>query len=248
MNVVASAAAMPELVSLSYSPWSEKARWALDHRGVRYERTEHLIMLGEPWLRWKARKPVGRVSVPLLIDGDRIYTDSFEIARYAEWFGSGPSLMDDMDAVTRWNEQSERALAAGRVLLTERIARDPEAKREQLPAFIPRGLRGALSPAATLGIAFMRRKWDFDHVARAETRLADTLSQLREALSDNDYLLGDFSYADIAMAVVLQMVSPVDERYIRLGPATKRAWTHPDLARDHEDLVAWRDRLYARHR
>jgi glutathione S-transferase len=239
---------MPELISLAYSPWSEKARWALDRRGVEYERTEYLIMLGELWLRIRARKATGRVSVPLLIDGDRIYTDSFEIARYAEWFGRGAALMDDMDAVTRWNEQSERALSAGRVLLTERIARDPEAKREQLPPFVPRALRSALSPVATVGIAFMRRKWDFDHVARAETRLEDTLAQLREALGGGDYLLGSFSYADIAMAVVLQMVSPVDERYIRLGPATKRAWTHPDLARDYEDLVAWRDRLYERHR
>ena len=239
---------MPELISLSYSPWSEKARWALDHHRIEYQRTEHLILLGEAALRWRARRPFGRVSVPLLIDGHRIYTDSFEIARYGEWFGSGAPLLDDMEAVTEWNARSERALAAGRVLLTERIAQDPEAKREQLPGFVPRALRRAMSPAATLGIAFMRRKYGFDHVARAETRLADALAQLREALSGRDHLLDTFSYADIAMAVVLQMVSPVSDDRIRLGPATRRAWTHPELARDYADLVEWRDRLYAKHR
>ena len=49
----------------------------------------------------------------------------------------------------------------------------------------------------------------------------------------------------MAMAVVLQVVSPVDPAYIRLGPALRRAWTEPVLAREHADLVAWKDALYA---
>ena len=41
---------------------------------------------------------------------------------------------------------------------------------------------------------------------------------------------------------------PVDGRYIFLGPATREVWTHGRLATDYPDLLAWRDRLYARHR
>ena len=239
---------MRELIALSYSPWSEKARWALDHHGIEYDEKQHLIMLGEPWLRIRARRLTGRVSVPLLVDGDRLYGDSFEIARYAEWFGAGAPLLDDMPAVERWNATSERALAAGRVIGTERMADDTAAKREQLPPFVPRALRPALAPAASLGIAFVRRKYAFDHVARAETHLEDALAQLRAALAGRDTLLDAFSYADIAMSAVLHFVSPVGDDHIRLGPATRTCWTHPRLAADYADLVTWRDRLYATRR
>jgi glutathione S-transferase len=47
---------------------------------------------------------------------------------------------------------------------------------------------------------------------------------------------------------VLQAVVPVAHEFIRLGPASREAWTNPRLAADYADLVAWRDRLYARHR
>ena len=56
------------------------------------------------------------------------------------------------------------------------------------------------------------------------------------------------SYADIAMATMLQGVLPVDNRYIPLGPATRAAWTREDLARDYPDLIQWRDGIYSRHR
>ena len=57
-----------------------------------------------------------------------------------------------------------------------------------------------------------------------------------------------FSYADVIMASLLQGVAPVADRYIRLGPATRAAWTQLELARANADLIAWRDRLYEHHR
>ncbi len=35
------------LIGLHYSPWTEKARWALDRQRVPYAFEEHLPMLGE---------------------------------------------------------------------------------------------------------------------------------------------------------------------------------------------------------
>ena len=43
------------LYGLSLSPWTERARWALDHHGVAYDYHEHVPMLGEVLLRMKAR-------------------------------------------------------------------------------------------------------------------------------------------------------------------------------------------------
>ena len=37
--------ATPRLVFLSISPWSERARWALDHHGIDYELVAHVPLL-----------------------------------------------------------------------------------------------------------------------------------------------------------------------------------------------------------
>ena len=78
--------------------------------------------------------------------------------------------------------------------------------------------------------------------------MSAALAELRAGLAGGDHLLGRFTYADIVMATLLQGIAPVADRYIPLGPATRAAWTQPELLRDNADLVAWRDRLYERHR
>jgi glutathione S-transferase len=52
----------------------------------------------------------------------------------------------------------------------------------------------------------------------------------------------------MAMAAALQFVEPVDDPHIRLGPVSRTLWREPPLAERHPELLAWRDRLYARHR
>jgi glutathione S-transferase len=70
----------------------------------------------------------------------------------------------------------------------------------------------------------------------------------QRSLDGGSYLLGDFSYADVAMAVVCQFVQPVDDRSIRLTPATRRCWTEETLAGKYRDVIAWRGELYGRYR
>ncbi|WP_239014940.1 glutathione S-transferase C-terminal domain-containing protein [Archangium violaceum] len=74
------------------------------------------------------------------------------------------------------------------------------------------------------------------------------LEQLRAALQGRSFLTGTFSYADITMAVTLQFIQPVEERFIPLGPGRRKAWSHPALAERFADLLRWRDQLYAEHR
>lgn len=68
---------------------------------------------------------------------------------------------------------------------------------------------------------------------------------LREGLATShcDFLLGRFSYADIAMAAVLGAISPIARIEPPLGPATKRCWTDIALAEEFQDLLTWRSRL-----
>ena len=246
---------MGKLIALSYSPWSEKARWALDHHGIDYVEQAHTPMIGELALRAALKRWTGKVSGPAYVgdDGEGV-RDSFEIAQYAEKHGNGKSSTlfpkDVMERIGAWNALSEQALVAGRALRMPRIAESPEALRESLPRFA-RELGPVGGAMGKIGIAFIARKYDVDaaHEEASRAAIRAVLSTTKAALSeDRSYLVEQFSFADIAMACVLQMVVPVDDRFIRLGPATRKVWTDEKLAGEFPDLVAWRDRLYQTYR
>jgi len=243
-----------ELLTISYSPWSEKARWALDHHGVRYQEVEYVPMLGEFALRKRLGKWRGKISVPLLIKAEGTIEDSFEIAHYAEEIGSNPTLLfpeDAKKAIVAWNEQSEIALCAGRAMVTVRTMQDSTARAEAMPP-LPSPISGLLKGPFTLfGAAYLRRKYQYSAAIESQNEaLRNVLSNLQDTLKDGrPYVLGEnFSYADVCMATSLQCVRPVTDEFIKLGPATRKAWTDEELADNFGDLLDWRDQLYESHR
>ena len=237
------------LVAIATSPWSEKARWALDHHRIDYVEKEYTPMLGEPALRLRLRQMRGRVSVPVLLAGGETVGDSLAIAQFAERHGSGAPLFrrGEEEEVAHWNEVAERAMQAGRALTFARIAASGEAQQEHLPGFVPRPLRRPLAPMALVGVRYLQRKYRTGHddaLARAELRAA--MFELRGALADGrSTLLGEFSWADIAMAAALQFVQPVEAAHIPMSAGMRRTWTDLELAGELNDLVEWRDQLYA---
>jgi len=242
--------AKPDLIVLPYSPWSEKARWALDHHRVPYQLHVYMPMLHEPWLRLRTRKFRGRVSVPTLMSDAGVFRDSFDIAREAERIGEGEKLFpaDHLDEISSWNDRSDRALRAARVHVIARMGQVPGAEAEGL-TFLPRALRSPLRATARTAVNFLRRKYDVENDLEASQRaMRAELEKLRNALGNKPYLLDDLTYADITMAVVLQPILPVAKEFIRLGPATREVWTNHELAREFADLTEWRDSLYAKHR
>lgn len=86
-------------------------------------------------------------------------------------------------------------------------------------------------------------------LAPYEAGLREGLGALRAGLAaSSPYLLGSFSYADIAAATLLQGVQPVVDDCLPLDRATRAAWTQPALAREYADLLQWRDDIYRKHR
>lgn len=249
---------MPELVGLPYSPWSEKARWALDVRHVPYRSVVYAPLVGELGLRRRMGKWSGPVSVPVLFDDDgRAIPDSAAIARWADGRGEGPRLFPpELDAeITRLVALSERGLDAGRCLSLHRMLDDDAALREM----VPKGLRGVLGPlgprVAALGIHRTLRKYGAGRVDMSthEKTLASVLDELRARLAgpsaggDPKVLLGRFTFADIAMTQALGFVEP--PRFgLRMGVASRRAFTYPAMKERYADLLAWRDAVYAAHR
>lgn len=247
---------MNELLGISYSPWTEKARWALDVRRVPYRYRFYQPLLGEPALRLKTRKLFGRVSVPVLTDDrQRVYADSTDIARFADAHGEGPALFPPHheEAISHWVAVSERGLEAGRALALQRQLRDDAALAET----VPRGLRqklGSLAPRmAAAGMHRTLRKYGAHQSSSDAHRgcLRDTLDELRETLSRSrtapKTVLDGFTYADVAASQLLSFVSP-PAFGLKLGKATARGFTYPELAAEYADLVSWRDALYTAYR
>lgn len=246
-----------ELIGISYSPWTEKAKWALDHHRVPYSYREHLLMLGMPALRAHTGRWRGEITVPLLLDGKQRCWDSFEIARYAEQRGQASNTASlfppgMQEKITELNILSEEGLDAGRSVILGRMAKDPEARRENIPTFVPRPLKLLMVPIVSLGMNYVAREFNIDPGAAAKNleRLDSVLERVSDVLrrSGGTYFLGQFSYADIALAVVLQFVNPVENDYVRIGPGVRRCWTDVELSRKFDYLVKWRNNLYERHR
>ncbi len=240
------------LLILPISPWSERARWALDHHGLAYKTEIHTPLFGESRLRRLAGPARERATVPILRVGDQVLADSWDIAQYAEREGRGAPLLPPglEPEIRRWTTLADELMGEGRALVTGAILSSPAALDETLPRAVPRWLRPLLRPVTRYVTAWFARKYRFslDDLALSRERVRDRLVQIRAGLGGRATLLETFSYADIAVATSLQGVSPVNSPTIRLGPALRQAWTQPELAAEFADLIAWRDGLYAAHR
>lgn len=233
------------LYGLHQSVWTERARWALEHHRVAYDFHEHLPLAGELLLRHKAG--VKKASVPLFADGDVVVMGSADIARQAEKIGKGPKLFTD-PAVDHWIDVAERLANAGRACFFAKALASPAVQRECVPKLIPRAFLGLAAPTAATVIRYLGRKWDVptDVPAVVANAMRPALEKVRAKLAGGAYLLGDFGFADLAIASTLGVVEPPPMS--ALGPATKAAWTVPAVAADFRDLLDWRDGIYARHR
>ncbi|AKI99353.1 glutathione S-transferase [Archangium gephyra] len=242
----------PTFVAAWFSPWSERARFALDHHRIDYREEAYVPVLGEPLLRLRTRVFRGHITVPVLFHDGRVIRDSVEIARYADRLGKGAPLFPaSAEAeVGRYVELATGLMEAARALSISRMARDEAMQLENLPPSVPARLRPALLPLARLGTTFMTRKYRLDTRDPEQDRanIRRGLERLRTELRGRDTLLSEFTFADIAVAVSLTMVRPVEHPIIPLGPAMRAAFTEPALAEEFGDLLAWRDKLYAERR
>ena len=243
----------PTLYGLAYSPWTERARWALDHHNIAHRYREHVPMLGEPVLRLLARKSGQQVAtVPLYRDGQRVLGDSLQILRHADAIGSGPTLLPEGLDVAAWHARVEAALLTVRKRVTRNTLESQAALTEAASAAVPSAVASLFKPVAVMGARHFARKYRFDPneiSAEAEAEaLRPLLKDLRGQIGDGDYVGDAFSAIDILATNLLQAVEPCPNRYIALGPATREAWRLPPLVDEFADLIAWRDRLYTRHR
>jgi glutathione S-transferase len=181
-----------------------------------------------------------------------VITESWDIALYAHRVGHGSKLIPEerKAEIRRWNELVDRTMSDCRGVVIAAVLESPEALDETLPRALPSFLRRALRPSARFAARWFANKYGLrlEDMAGPLAIYRAALTEIRGALGGRQYMLDAFSYADVLVAGMIQAVSPAPDRFWRLGPATRKAWTRPDLAAEFADLVSWRDRLYEAHR
>lgn len=230
-----------QLVGECFSPWTKKARWALEQCGLAYNYQEYTPTLSEPGLRWRLKQLRGSVSVPILFAGNDTLRDSWEIAKFANTATSDKRL-GDMQTIKHWNDLSEAALAEGRTTVVRCILNNQDALKESLPGFVPNALRDPMRFVARDAVKRLDRK--YAHLLETGALRKALLATRQELVkTNNDFLLGNFSYADIAMAVVVEVIAPIAQNEPALGPATQQCWRNAELSNEFSDLIDWRNRL-----
>ncbi|MDO8266963.1 MAG: glutathione S-transferase [Moraxellaceae bacterium] len=243
---------MNELVGMYFSPWTERARWALDYHKVPYKYVEYTTLLGQPLLRLRAGKPFGKVSVPLLITPNERVNDSFEIAVYSDQMSEQEPLVPPAHfaEIKNWTESAELALYSARLRATRRIQASSEALADRLPGYTPNLLRKAFVPMAYIATGYILRKYQLedDDDEKLLKNMDEFFDKANNALSGRRFVFENLSFADIVIATAMQAITPVEDKYIYLGLPSRKCMCEPALEMKYSSLIKWRDSVYEQYR
>lgn len=205
----------PRLYTFAISHFAEKARWALDYKGIDY--VERVLLPGSHFL--VVRRMAPKTTVPVLRDDATVVQGSSEIIDYVDAkYPRAPltpeAPKDRASAVDleRWLDV-EFGTTLRRVMYFHVLA-----DRELVTGlFTQRGPRWgrafytAMFPLVRHGI---RRMYAIqpENAARDRERIDAGLARLDELLDGNRYLVGDgFSRADLTLAALAApLVGPAE--------------------------------------
>jgi glutathione S-transferase len=198
----------PVLYQFAFSHFNEKARWALDWKGIAHVRKN---VLPGPHAK-HAQAISGAPTTPyLVLDSGDVVSGSAEIVRRVDLLSGGPSLYpDDPEAraeVDRWIDWlDEEVGTATRLGLFYEIFQDPSFAalvfttgqpfwkaipyRRMFPRLIP--------------LVAKRITMNQETAGKANTTIREALERIETATHATGYLVGDrFSAADLTAASLL---------------------------------------------
>jgi glutathione S-transferase len=242
----------PVLWQFRFSHFNEKARWALDWKGVRHVRRSLVPGLHIPRVMWVS----GQKSVPVLVLDGRVIADSTRIIEALEAFRPEPPLYP------RDPEQRRQALELEDhfdVQLGPHIRRavfhalllDPELSTNVLTLGFGPGTRRvyrALFPAIRAAMR-MDMRVDAAGATRGWEQVVSALDRIEAALRPSGYLAGDaFSVADLTAAALLSPVLQPPEFSYRLPGALPPAAASFRASVADRPAFRWAAEMYRRHR
>lgn len=224
-------------ITIPFSHYCEKARWALDLVGVDYREEGHL-----PMFHYASTKRAGAGrTVPVVVDGRDVLADSTDIVAWADRRAPGALLPADARAreeALALEDDFDKNLgpAARRVAYSFLLPRANEPEmRDVLVRGVPAWERRAFRVVRPLAATILRRSLNVTPagVARSRVKIEETFATVAAKLADGRrYLAGDaFSVADLTLAsLAAPMIAPPNHPFavgMSLGPegdAQREVW------------------------
>lgn len=249
------ATAQHRLVTLAFSHYNEKARWALDWCGIPYREDRYLpgfsqlAVLGATRGRGgRADRVSTRLSTPVLITREgRALCDSTEIARWASAAIAGgdgdPGPLFPHAEVGKWVDHFGTALGPyTRLVGYYHVLRAPAAMRAMVRANVGAAQALGFRAVAPLGKRLLARSLGVtaERAARAVERVRAEVERVEQRLASRRYLVGDtFTAADLTYAALLApaLLVSASEGY---------GATFPDVEQLPEDARTLVDEMRAR--
>ncbi|MFT3692258.1 MAG: glutathione S-transferase [Kofleriaceae bacterium] len=206
---------MTKLVTITFSHYCEKARWALDRCNIAFEEDGNLPMFAyTATVRYRAR------SVPVLVDGNDVLRDSTDIIDWADQrapgtlrtCGEADDLEDYFD--TQLGPHTRRW---GYAQLVDNPAIVPYIVRDAKP-----WQAAVMRRARPVAMAFIKRgiKISPEGVARSLQKIETVFARVNDLLKDGrKYLVPDkFSTADLTFAALAAPVILPDQPAVPMPP------------------------------
>ncbi len=192
------------LITIPFSHYCEKARWALERCNVAYEEDGHL-----PLFHYLATRRAGaKRTVPVLVDGDQLITDSTDIVAWADARKPGTLIPIGATRAEALALEDELDLQLGPA--TRRWGYFYLLPRKDLDHLITRGVppwqATALKLMRPLAVALLKRglKVDAAGAERSRVKIDEVFERIAGRLADGrHYLMGDrFTVADLTFAAL----------------------------------------------
>lgn len=241
----------PVLYQFPISHYCEKVRWALDFKGIRYDRVSLI-----PGLHVKAiRRIAPSTSVPVLKHGADIIQGSAAIIDYLDEHYPQASLTPDDPALRRqaleWEHRLDRIGADIRLWCYHHLLSDSELAVSLLTSgqpFYRRWLVRLMYPKIEQGM----RRWmkiNQETAAAAQLRMEAMLHELRSAYLQAHVLVGThFSRADLAACSMFSMIFQPAEIPVPWPPFERLPAAMQDWINRHADELQPLQVHYAQYR
>ena len=244
----------PDLVlyQFAFSHFNEKARWALDWKGLDSKR----INLLPGFHSRKARKLSGTTQTPILVSDGHPVAGSTRILESLEETHPTPPLFPEKgprrDEVERWIGWLDDELGpATRLGLFDELLSDPDTASAIFSTGQAGWKRGPYRWLFPKMIPMLRKDMSVTTEAAkiANDKTLGALARIATATESTGYLVGDhFTAADLTAAAFLFPLSFPPETDIPMPTAPSAALEHWRARWAGKPGVAWMEKIYREHR
>lgn len=224
-----------KLLTIPFSHYCEKARWALDRSGLDYLEEGHLPV----WHYAYNRKYGAGPTVPVLVTEDQVLCDSADILNYVQQRGTELYPQEREREIRSWEERFDRIGILARAWAYSHIIGKPELMQKIIRFCEPREQQYAQPFFGVMG-TLLSQKYGVrpGRGAKYERELNAHFDQLDWLLRDGRrFLVGEqFSAADLTLCALAGVLVHPEE----YGYSYPELADYPESMRQQVEI--WRER------